>query len=74
MLGRPSESVSNVVSSDGRALRAEGGLAPPLIMEDKLPDTEWPRIVDKELSVSEEIVDRGRMYSTLSENPTRVRD
>ena len=45
-----------------------------LITEDKLPDTEWPpRIVDSELSVSEEIVDRGRMYSTRSEKPTRTR-
>jgi hypothetical protein len=41
-------------------------------MDEKLPETEWPRIVDIELSVSEEMMERGRMYSTFSENPTRA--
>lgn len=29
-------------------------------------------MVESELSVSDEIVESGRIYSTLSENPTRV--
>jgi hypothetical protein len=75
LCGRAFElSSSNVVCSGKRAIRVDGGLdVLRLITEDKLPDTEWPpRIVDSELSVSDEMVDRGRMYSTRSEKPTRT--
>jgi hypothetical protein len=66
-------SSSNVILKDGRAILDDGGLgALPLMTEERLFDTECPRIVDKELSVSEEMVDSGRMYSTRSEKPTRA--
>jgi hypothetical protein len=65
---------SRVVSSTGRAILAKTGLAAPmLIIEERLPDTECPRTVDMELSVSDDIVDKGRMYSMRSEKPTRTR-
>src|ERR1700712_4424825 len=68
-------SSSKVVLRDGRAIRlAEGLAAPALMTEDMLPETECPRIVDMELSVSDEIVESGRMYSMRSENPTRARE
>jgi len=72
VLGRPS---SSTVLREGRPARAGCGLevVPPTI-EDKLLVAEWPRIVDRDVSVSEEIVESGRMYSTLSEKPTRARD
>ena len=41
-------------------------------IDDKLFAVECPRIVDT--SVSEETIDSGRMYSTLSEKPTRALD
>jgi hypothetical protein len=73
VLGRPSS--SEVVLSEGRLIRTDGGVdAPPLTIDDKLPVAEWPRTVDNEVSVSEEIVDNGRMYSILSEKPTRARE
>lgn len=73
VLGLVSSSI--VVFSDGRLIRVDGGLEAPLLMtEERLPVAEWPRKVDIEVSVSEEIVDRGRMYSTLSENPTLARE
>lgn len=61
------------IALDGRM---EGGLGVPrLSIDEMLLLTEWPRIVDMELSVSEEMVDSGRgMISTLSEKPTRGRD
>lgn len=71
VLGRPSFSI--VVLSDGRLARADGGVdAPALTIEDRLPVAECPRTVDSEVSVSEDMVDNGRMYSTLSEKPTRA--
>lgn len=45
-----------------------------LIIEEKLPLTECPRIVDMELSVSDDMMESGRIYSTRSENPTRALD
>lgn len=42
--------------------------------DEKLFVAEWPRKVDMDVSVSEEMVDKGRMCSTLSENWTRARD
>lgn len=59
-----------------RWVRVVGGLGVlRLSSEDILVLTEWPLMVDTELSVSEEIVDRGRgMNSTLSEKPTRGLD
>lgn len=70
VLGRPS---SSTVLSDGRPIRAGCGLEllPPTI-DERLLVAEWPRKVDMEVSVSEEMVESGRMYSTLSENPTRA--
>ena len=71
VLGRPSS--STVGLSDRRPIRADGGVdAPPLTIEDRLPVAEWPRKVDSEVSVSDEMVDSGRMYSILSEKPTRA--
>jgi len=69
-------SLSRGAPIDGRVGRAEGGLGlPKLKTEDMLLLTEWPRIVESELSVPEEMVDSGRgMISTLSEKPTRGRD
>lgn len=67
VLGRDS---SSTVLSVGRPFRLEE--VPALMTEDKLFVAEWPRTV--EVSVSEDIVERGRMYSTLSENPTRARE
>lgn len=46
-------------------------LLPPTI-DERLLVAEWPRNVDIDPSVSEEMVESGRMYSTLSENPTRA--
>jgi len=43
-------------------------------MDERLPVAEWPRTVDIDVSVSDDIVERGRMYSTLSANPTRALD
>lgn len=76
LCGRTLEfSSSKVVWSGRRAMRVDGGLdVPRLMTDDRLFDTECPpRIVDIELSVSDEIVDSGRMYSTRSEKPTRTR-
>jgi hypothetical protein len=72
VLGRPS---SSTVLSDGRPTRDGCGLEllPPT-MEERLLVAEWPRNVDRLVSVSEEMVESGRMYSTLSENPTRALD
>ena len=71
VLGRPSSSI--VVLSVGRLMR--GGVeVPTLTIDDRLPVAECPRIVDIDVSVSEEIVESGRMYSTLSEKPTRALD
>ena len=42
--------------------------------DERLFETEWPFTVDMELSVPEDIVDSGRMYSTCSEKPTRARE
>lgn len=69
-------SFSRVVLKDGVRAREDGGLGlPKLNTEEMLLFTEWPRTVDIELSVSEEIVDSGLgMYSTFSENSTRGRD
>lgn len=70
VLGRP---FSNVMLIAGRVMR--GGVDVPMLMiEDRLPVAECPRIVDMEVSVSDEIVESGRMYSTLSEKPTRALD
>jgi hypothetical protein len=70
VLGRPS---SSTVLSDGRPILAGCGLEllPPTI-DERLFVAEWPRKVDIDVSVSEEMVESGRMYSTLSENPTRA--
>ena len=72
VLGR--DSSSTVVLSEWRPVRADCGLEVPLMTEDRLFVAEWPRKVDMEVSVSDEMVDSGRMYSTLSEKPTRARD
>jgi hypothetical protein len=70
VLGRPS---SSTVLKDGRPMREGCGLEllPPTI-EERLLVAEWPRNVDIDPSVSEEMVESGRIYSTLSENPTRA--
>lgn len=70
------DSSSNGALSDGLEGREEGGLGvPKLRTEEILLLTEWPLIVENELSVSDEIVESGRgMISTLSEKPTRGRD
>lgn len=47
---------------------------PPLTIDERLFEAEWHRNVDRDMSVSAEMVDRGRMYSTLSEKPTRALD
>lgn len=67
---------SNAVCSTLVRIRADGGLGVlRLSTEEMLLLTEWPRIVDMELSVSEDMVESGRgMYSTLSEKPTVRRD
>ena len=46
----------------------------PLTMDERLFAAECPRRVDKEVSVSEEMDESGRMVSILSENVTRARD
>lgn len=75
MLGLDEVDSSSTVFNLGRGILVDGGLAAPeLTTEDKLLETEWPRIVDIELSVSEEMVERGLMYSTLSEKPTLALD
>lgn len=69
----PGRLSSSTVLSVGVPDRVNGGLTVvPPTMEDRLFVVECPRSVDT--SVSEEIVDRGRMYSTLSEKPTRARE
>jgi hypothetical protein len=68
------DSSSKVVLRAGRLNLLEGLAAPVLMTDDMLPVTEWPRMVDIELSVSEDMVESGRMYSTRSEKPTRARD
>lgn len=67
----PGRLSSSTVGRVGVPERVNGGLTvlPPTI-DDKLFVFECPRIVDT--SVSDEIVERGRMYSTFSENPTRA--
>ena len=67
----PGRLSSSTVLNVGVLDRVNGGLTvlPPTI-DDRLLVVEWPRSV--EASVSEEIVERGRMYSTLSEKPTRA--
>jgi hypothetical protein len=72
VLGRPS---SSTVLSDGRPIREGCGLEllPPTI-DERLLVAEWPRKVDMEVSVPEEMVESGRIYSTRSENPTRALD
>lgn len=62
--------------NEGVRAREDGGLGLlKLNTEDMLLFTEWPRTVDIELSVSDEMVDNGLgMYSTFSENSTRGRD
>ena len=73
VLGR--ESLSIVVLSVRRPVRGFCGLEVPALMTDeRLLVAECPRIVDMEVSVSDEMVERGRIYSTLSEKPTRARD
>lgn len=72
VLGR--ESSSTVVLSDGRPVREDCGLEVPLMTDDRLFVAEWPWKVDRDVSVSEDMVDSGRMYSTVSEKPTRARD
>jgi hypothetical protein len=69
-------SSSSGALSEGLDGRVDGGLGDPrLSTEDMLLLTECPRMVDMELSVSEEMVDSGLgMISTLSEKPTRGRD
>jgi len=75
-LGFGSYSFSGAVLSDVRRYRAEGGLGVLKLSTDEiLLFTEWPRMVDMELSVSDEMVESGRgMYSILSEKPTLGRD
>lgn len=70
------EASSNAACREPRAALLDCGLGEPALRRDeKLPETECPpcRMVEMELSVSEDIVESGRMYSTLSENPTRTR-
>ena len=67
VLGRSS---SSTVFSEGR-VRAGCGLV-LLMMDDRLFAAECPRSVDT--SVSEEMVDSGRIVSILSENVTRALD
>jgi hypothetical protein len=47
---------------------------PALMTDDRLLVAEWQRMVDIDVSVSEEIVESGRIYSTLSAKPTRALD
>jgi len=63
-----------LVGEGNRAIRAEGGLdAPRLNIEEMLLLTEWSRMVENELSVSEDMVDKGLgMYSTSVANPTTL--
>jgi hypothetical protein len=44
----------------------------PLTIDERLFAAECPRRVDREVSVSEEIVESGRIVSILSENVTRA--
>ena len=69
----PGRLSSSTVLSTGVLDRVNGGLMVlPPTMDDKLFAVECPRSVDA--SVSEEMVESGRMYSTLSEKPTRARE
>jgi hypothetical protein len=73
VLGR--DSSPRVVIGGGREVRGADGLdVMELTIDDKLLVTEWPRTVDMELSVPDDIVDKGRMYSIRSENPTLARE
>lgn len=58
-----------------RRLDADGALAvPALAIDDMLPEIECPRAVAKVLEESDDSVESGRgIYSSVSENPTRVR-
>jgi len=62
------------VGEGNRAIRAEGGLdAPRLSIEEMLLLTEWSRMVENELSVSDDMVDKGLgMYCTSVANPTTL--
>jgi hypothetical protein len=62
---------SATVSNDWRVILVDGV---PETTDEKLLVTECPRMVDMELSVSDEMMDRGRMYSTRSAKPTRARE
>lgn len=67
----PGRLSSSTVLSVGVLDRVNGGLTVmPPTTDDRLFVVECPRSV--EASVSEEMVERGRMYSTLSEKPTRA--
>lgn len=69
----PGRLSSSTVGRVGVPERVKGGLTGLLpTIDDKLFAVECPRMVDA--SVSEEIIDSGRMYSTLSEKPTRALD
>lgn len=70
VLGRLS---SSTVVREERPARAVWGLLPPT-MDERLLVAEWPRNVDSDVSVSDDMVERGRIYSILSENPTRALD
>lgn len=70
VLGRLS---SSTVLNDGRPARETCGLLPPTI-DERLLVAEWPRNVESDVSVSDDMVESGRMYSTLSANPTRALD
>ena len=67
----PGRLSSSTVGRVGVPERVNGGLTMLLpTIDDKLFAVECPRNVDA--SVSDEMVDRGRIYSTLSEKPTRA--
>jgi hypothetical protein len=70
VLGRSS---SWTVFNEGRAALGGAG-ALPLTIEERLFVAEWPRRVDRDVSVEEEMDESGRMVSILSENVTRARD
>jgi hypothetical protein len=68
VLGRSS---SSTVFNEGRSARTGCGLL-MLMIDDRLFAAECPRSV--EISVSEEMVESGRIVSILSENVTRALD